>query len=173
MVPKLIDTYEKWQQVGILKKKLKTVQELTAKRINQSNIAEVLGVSERTLIKLKRAHPKLNQAFIFGNDELKYKLVDTMLKKAMGFEYEETQTTIEETKAGTKKKIVKTKKKSLPDFNAIKYLLIVKFGRDFNERREEIDLMYKKNETKSEVWIGESSDDSNTKYKRIPKQSKK
>ena len=41
---------------------------------------------------------------------------------AKGFEYEEIQTSIEETAHGTKKRITKVKKYIAPDINAIKYL---------------------------------------------------
>jgi len=52
----------------------------------------------------------LNQAFINGDLELKDKLMDAMFQRAVGFDYEDTQTIIEENKSGTKKRIVKTKK---------------------------------------------------------------
>lgn len=85
-MPKLLDTYQEWLRDGVLDDKLSTVQELTSKRVSQAEICKVLGVSECTLIKLKKTHPRLNQAFLFGNDDLKYKLVDAMYTKAMGFE---------------------------------------------------------------------------------------
>ena len=58
------------------------------------------------------------------NETLKKQFFDRMLKRALGFEYEETQTIIEETKTGTKKRITKYKKQSLPDVQAMLYLLI-------------------------------------------------
>lgn len=61
-----------------------------------------------------------------------------MLKRAIGFEYEETQTILEETKSGTKKRISKFKKQALPDIAAIKYLLITKFGIDYNEKKQSL-----------------------------------
>ena len=60
---------------------------------------------------------------------------DAVYQRAIGFEYEETQTVIEETKTGTKKRITKYKKQSLPDIDAIKYLLITKFGIEYNEKK--------------------------------------
>jgi hypothetical protein len=158
-MPKLKDTYEQWESDGILEERLKTIQESVAKRIIQKEIAESLGMSERTLIKLKKAHPRLNQAFINGDEELKYKLIDAVYQKAVGFEYEEVQTIIEEATSGTKKKIVKTKKRALPDFNALKYLLIIKFGREYNEKKEELDIMYQRLEKGEEVWINEDNED--------------
>jgi hypothetical protein len=111
------------------------------------------------MYKLKNRHPKMNQAFVFGNDDLKYTLIDTLIKKAVGYEYEETQTTIEETKTGTKKKIVKYKKKAQPDMNAVRYLLIIKFGRDYNDKKEEIDAMYERLRNREEKWTNASSDE--------------
>jgi hypothetical protein len=116
---------------------------------------------------LKRAHPKLNNAFIFGNDELKESLVNAVVKKALGFEYDEVQTTYEESKAGKKKKIVKSHKVALPDMNALKYILIIKCGRNFNEKREEIDAMYKRIDNKEEVWFNENSNKANKRTNKL------
>ena len=166
-MPKPLDTYQKWARDGVLNERVKTVKELTSKGITQVDIAKVLGVSERTLIKLKRAHPKLNHAFIFGNDELKESLVNAVLKKALGFEYTEVQTTFEETKTGKKKKIVKNQKVALPDMNALKYLLIIRFGREYNEKREEIDALYKRIENKDEEWFNDSSNKDNKRFSKL------
>lgn len=166
-MPKPLDTYQKWARDGVLNERVKTVKELTSKGITQVDIAKVLGVSERTLIKLKRAHPKLNHAFIFGNDELKESLVNAVLKKALGFEYTEVQTTFEETKTGKKKKIVKNQKVALPDMNALKYLLIIRFGREYNEKREEIDALYKRIENKDEEWFNDSNNKDNKRFSKL------
>ena len=125
------------------------------------------------MIKLKKAHPRLNQAFINGDDELKDRLMDAVYQKAVGFDYEETQTIIEETKTGTKKKILKTKKRALPYFNALKYLLIIKFGREYNEKKEELDIMYERLNRGEEVWLDDNSYERNPAVKNIRKQSKK
>lgn len=154
-----LDYYEKWERDGILNKRLSEIKELVSKAVPQVKIAKLLGMSEKTMYKLKNRHPKMNQAFVFGNDDLKYTLIDTLIKKAVGYEYEETQTTIEETKTGTKKKIVKYKKKAQPDMNAVRYLLIIKFGRDYNDKKEEIDAMYERLKNREEKWKNASSDE--------------
>jgi predicted transcriptional regulator len=154
-----LDYYEKWERDGILDKRLSEIKELISKGVPQIEIAKILGMSEKTMYKLKNRHPKMNQAFVFGNDDLKYTLIDTLIKKAVGYEYEETQTTIEETKTGTKKKIVKYKKKAQPDMNAVRYLLIIKFGRDYNDKKEEIDAMYERLRNREEKWTNASSDE--------------
>lgn len=172
-MPKVLDTYQQWEADGVLDERIKSIQEMVARRIIQKDIAKAMNLSENTLIKLKRAHPRLNQAFINGDNELKYKLMDALFQRAVGMEYEEIQTIIEETPSGTKKKLVKTKKKALPDFNAIKYLLIIKFGREYNERKEEIDIMLKRIEKGEETWINEHSDEETLGVVNIRKQPKK
>jgi hypothetical protein len=172
-VPKVLDTYQQWEADGVLDERIKSIQDMVARRIIQKDIAKAMNLSENTLIKLKRSHPRLNQAFINGDDELKYKLMDALFQRAVGMEYEEVQTIIEETSSGTKKRLVKTKKKSLPDFNALKYLLIIKFGRDYNERKEEIDIMLKRIEKGEETWTNEHSDEETLGVVNIRKQPKK
>lgn len=173
MKGKMLDLYERWEESGYLNSRLKAIAEMISKRATQRQVAEYLGITEKTLIKLRKAHPKLNKAFQYGDEELKEKLVDAMYQRAVGFEYEETQTVIEETKSGTKKRITKYKKQSLPEITAIKYLLITKFGIEYNDKKAEIELMTKRLEKGEEVWINEYSDEESIGTPRVRKQSKK
>jgi hypothetical protein len=170
---KLLDTYQQWEVDGVLENKLKVIQEMVEKRIPQKVVAETIGLSERTLIKLRRDHPRLAQAFIEGKQVMKTQLIDALLQRALGFEYEELQTIIEETKTGTKKRLVKNKRRALPDISAIRYLLIVQFGREYNERKDEIDLMQKRLDRGEEEWTNEYSDEEDFGVIRVRKQSKK
>ena len=169
----MLDTYERWEKSGHLVTKLKSISEMVSKRATQRQVAEYLGITEKTIIKLRKVHNRLNDAFQFGDEELKQKLIDAVYQRAIGFEYEETQTVIEETKTGTKKRITKYKKQSLPEISAIKYLLITKFGIDYNEKKAEIQLMEKRIENGEEVWKNEYRDEKNNRTPRVRKQSKK
>ena len=173
MKGKMLDLYEKWEESGHLNAKLKAISEMISKRATQRQVAEYLGITEKTIIKLRKVHPKLKEAFQYGDEELKQKLIDAMYQRAVGFEYEETQTVIEETKTGTKKRITKYKKQSLPDVQAIKYLLITKFGIEYNEKKAEIELMAKRIENGEEEWINEYRDEVRIGTPRVRKQSKK
>ena len=169
----MLDLYEKWDASGHLEDKLKSISEMVSKRATQRQVAEYLGITEKTIIKLRKAHPKLNNAFQYGDEELKQKLIDAVYQRAIGFEYEETQTVIEETKTGTKKRITKFKKQSLPDIAAIKYLLITKFGIEYNEKKAEIELMAKRLEKGEEKWINEYRDEENIGTDKPRRPSKK
>ena len=173
MKGKMLDTYERWKESGHLETKLKAISEMTSKRATQRQVAEYLGVTEKTIIKLRKVHQRLDDAFQFGDEELKQNLIDAIYQRAIGFEYEETQTVIEETKTGTKKRITKFKKQSLPDITAIKYLLITKFGIEYNEKKAEIELMAKRIENGEEVWMNEYRNEESIITPRVRKQSKK
>ena len=146
------DTYVKWTDEGTLADRIKTIQELVAKKIPQKEIAKVLGISERVIIKLKNEHPQIKNAFIFGNQELKDTLVNAVYERAVGASTEDVTTTIEETPRGQRKRITKTKKSYPPDFHSARYLLITTFGRNYNAKKEEIDIMRKRQESKDEEW---------------------
>ena len=173
MKGRMLDLYERWEQSGHLESRLKSISEMISKRATQKQIALYLGVTDKTLIKLRKVHPSLDKAFQYGDEELKQNLIDAMLQRAIGFEYEETQTVIEETKTGTKKRITKYKKRSLPEIAAIKYLLIVKFGLEYNDKKEEIELMNKRLEKGEEAWSNEFSHEESNPIIRIRKQSEK
>lgn len=51
------------------------------------------------------------------------KYLEAIKKRALGYEYEEVVTLIEETESGTKKKIMRTKKHMPPDITAARLLL--------------------------------------------------
>lgn len=173
MKGKMLDTYERWEKSGHLETKLKAIAEMVSKRATQKEVAEFLGITEKTLIKLKKTHQRLDDAFEFGDEELKNNLIDAMYRRAVGFEYEETQTVIEETKTGQKKRITKFKKQSLPDISAIKYLLITKFGIEFNEKKAELELMARRLEKDEEEWTNEYTEETVNNKKNAQSQRKK
>jgi transcription initiation factor TFIIIB Brf1 subunit/transcription initiation factor TFIIB len=59
MKGKMLDTYERWEKSGYLENKLKAISEMISKRATQKQVAEYLGVTEKTVIKLKKY--KLNK----------------------------------------------------------------------------------------------------------------
>lgn len=61
--------------------------------------------------------------------------IAVLYKLAKGFEYEETQTLIEETKIGQKKKIVKVKKYKAPEIEALKILRRINNGYKVNKNQ--------------------------------------
>lgn len=113
---KALDSFQRWEKQGLLKEKLKTIEELLAKNITQAKIAKVLGISEKTLQKLKNRHIEFARAFSKGRCDMKDTLVSAIYQKAIGFEHEDTQTLIENIDSKQKRKIVKNTKYYPPLF---------------------------------------------------------
>ena len=51
---RVLDSFERWENQGTLKEKLRTIEDLVSKNVIQEKIATVLGISEKTLQKLKK-----------------------------------------------------------------------------------------------------------------------
>ena len=83
MKGKMLDTYEKWEKSGHLDEKLEAIKEMVAKRATQRQVSEYLGISEKTIIKLRKVHPKLNDAFSYGDEVLKNTLLDADRKSVV------------------------------------------------------------------------------------------
>ncbi|MBI9008698.1 MAG: hypothetical protein JEZ05_01590 [Tenericutes bacterium] len=159
-MPKLLDSYQQWEKDGVLKKKLKEIEELASKRIIQRELAESLGISEKTFIGLKRKHPKIKDAIYKGKEGLKKNLLDSMYQLAIGAFSEDTKTNIEKDGNGKRKeRIEKHNKKEKPDYKALRYLLITNFGREYNEKKRELDLMEKRLNAKEDDWTNASDDE--------------
>ena len=105
-----LDTFERWEKTGLLIEKLKLIERLAAKNVTQREIAKQLGISEKTLQKMKNKHVEFARAFSTGHITLKEDLLDVIYKKAMGFFEEDVKTFIEEHNNKTKRKVVKNKK---------------------------------------------------------------
>ena len=143
-MPKTKDTYKVWKEQRVLDAKISLIQDLVAKNTAQYEIAYRLGISEKTLIKMKRNHPDLMEAFAVGNDRLKDALINALFQKAVGMTHEEEVQTYEIVDGKKKQRIVKTKKYYPPDTEACKYLLSIKFGREFSPKKFELEIMEKK-----------------------------
>lgn len=72
-----------------------------------------------------------------NNDEKYLKAIE---KLATGYEYEETQTLIEETTSGTKKKVIRYKKHMAPNFQAATYLI----NRNKDNKQEKLEIKTEK-----------------------------
>lgn len=91
--------------------------------LNEGQIAKKLGINPCTFQKYKNEHPELAQALIDGTEELKVELKDTLKKKAKGFYYTETKTTIRKEGGKEIRTVEKYDKYALPDTGAIHLLL--------------------------------------------------
>lgn len=145
------DTYQTWKRLGTLKSKLDFVKKATASFYTQRQIANELNISEATFISIKKKHVDVVNAIKDGEDLLMKNVYNAIYQRAIGFEHVSTIKTAEKGSLGqTKQKIVEDPKYFPPDLDSAKYILVTKFGRAFNPKKDELDIMEKRLE--KEEW---------------------
>ena len=82
----------------------------------EEQMAKFLGISNATFATWKKRHPEFLEALKTSKDEVDFQVENSLLKRALGFEYEETEIT--GGKDGKPVKVKKTKKVVAPDTTA-------------------------------------------------------
>lgn len=156
------DIFEMWAENGDLDRILDFIRDCSRKLVTQGEMCEHLGITETTFSKLKKKHPELQQAIDKSKLDLKKDLADAMYKLAMGYTLTEETQDIEDKGSGQsqKRKVHRTKKEIGPDFKAIVYLLTKKFGREYSQRYEDLQIAEKKIEEAKEEWLNEQQNQS-------------
>lgn len=91
--------------------------------LDEGQIAKRLGIATSSFENYKNQYPELREALKKGKQELITDLKASLKKKAKGFFYEETKTSIREENGKTIKTVEKYKKYAQPDTGAIHLLL--------------------------------------------------
>lgn len=147
-----VDIFETWKKNNVLEDKLNLITNLVGKRSTQLMISQQLGISSKTFITLRDKHKEIRDAIAKGEDMLLNNILDAIYKRAVGYETEDEVTTYEIVGDRKKQRIVKTKKVYPPDIDACKYLLMIKFGRDYSPRKFELEILEKKTAEAVELW---------------------
>ena len=160
------DTYQMCERTGVLKSKLDYIKAASATFSTQKDMCKDLGISEQTFIALKEKHPEIQQAISEGESLLLNDLFSALKIKAMGHKEKTTSKTMRKNPlGGTEQKVTEEEKYFPPDFEVIKYILIMKFGKDFDPKKFMYEYIDKKNEP--EIWtnvdriIGADNNDNN------------
>ena len=148
------DTYQMWKDTGQLLQVLEFIKECSRKLVTQKEMCTYLNLDEATFTRLKKKHPELDEAFHKAKLDLKKDLMGALYKKAIGYEVVEEEQFIEDKGKGEqqKRKIHRTKKQVGPDYKAIVYLLNKHFGREFNERYDDFEILKEKQALLKEEW---------------------
>jgi len=91
--------------------------------LNEEQIAKKLGVSVASFENYKKQYPELKDVLRAGREHLVEELKTSLKKKAKGYFYEETRTTIRKEHGKEVQVIEKYKKYAQPDTGAIHLLL--------------------------------------------------
>lgn len=91
--------------------------------LTDEQISKNMSISYSTFREWKKKYPALSAALKKGKTPVDFEVENALLKRAMGFEYEETETIIEEVDGKQRKRIKKIKKVALPETSAIIFWL--------------------------------------------------
>ena len=139
---KKLDTYQMWEKTGVLKSKLDYIKAASATFYTQKDMCRDLDISEKTFISLKNKHPEIQQAISDGEAILLKDLFSALKLKAMGHKEKTTSKTMRKNPiGGTETKVTEDEKYYPPDFEVIKYILIMKFGKDFDPKKFMIEMI--------------------------------
>lgn len=105
--------------------------------LTDKQIAHNVGVAERTFTEWKRRFDTLTAVLKRGKEVVDREVENALLKRALGYEYEETKTVVEITPDGDKKqRVEKTKKLVVPDTTAQIFWLKNRKPAEWRDRRE-------------------------------------
>ncbi|MDG5852481.1 hypothetical protein [Clostridium beijerinckii] len=102
-------------------KKLDKAKELSKQGCTEAELAKKLNISIGTLNEWKNTYPELMKIIEENNEYYEDKVEQALIKRALGYEYEETE--IVASKDGKTSRVKKIKKEVPPDTNAIIFLL--------------------------------------------------
>lgn len=133
----------------LVQPKLKEIPEMVG-TMTEEQIAKKLGISRRSLEKYKQQHEELRTALLKGREDLVIELKETLKRKAQGFHYKETKTTIRKDGDKTIRVIEEFEKYAPPDTGAI-HLLLKNLDETWrNDDRETMDLKRQRLEMEKE-----------------------
>lgn len=107
-----------------VKPHLKEIEEAVKAGATDKEIAEAFGISESSIYKYKKEKKEFSQAFTRGRKQIVFTIKAALLKKALGFEYEEEKRVGRKDKNGENIVLVeKYKRQCLPSETAAAMLL--------------------------------------------------
>ena len=118
--------------------KLTLVEGWCRNGLTDAQIAKNLGVAYSTFREYKKKYSALSAVLKKGKEVIDIEVENALLKRALGYEYEEVKTYIEEDKEGNKKKRIEKTKKLLPaDTTALIFWLKNRKPKAWSDRKEE------------------------------------
>lgn len=122
-----------------VKPNLKQIQEWY-EDLDEKQIADRLGIAVSSWENYKKKYPELREVLKSGKQQLVVDLKTSLKKKAKGFYYEETKTTIRDENGKKVQTVEKFKKYAQPDTGAI-HLLLKNLDPDWtNDDKTTVDL---------------------------------
>lgn len=91
--------------------------------LTDEQIAKNMGISAVTLYEWMKKYPNISKSIKKGKSPIDFEVENALFKRAIGYEYEEVETIIEEIDGKQRKRIKKIKKVALPETSAMIFWL--------------------------------------------------
>lgn len=104
--------------------------------LTDEQIARNMGISPSTLYEWKKKYPEISEVLKKGKEVVDRQVENALLKRALGYDYEEVKTLIEDVDGKKKKKVEKTVKHIVPDVTAQIFWLKNRKPEIWRDRRE-------------------------------------
>ena len=105
--------------------------------LTDEQIAKNMGIVTSTLYEWKKKFPEITEALKKGKEVIDRQVENALLKRALGYEYEEVKQIIEKDEMGKdRKRIEKTVKKVIPDTTAQIFWLKNRKPHEWRDKRD-------------------------------------
>lgn len=143
--------YHEWlSDEGLLK-----VESWARDGLIDEQIACNIGITTKTLYEWKNKYSVISDALKKGKEIIDIQVENALLKRALGYEYEEIKQVIEkDDKGNDKKRVEKTKKYVIPDTTAQIYWLKNRKPEQWREKRE-VEISNTQSSNKLDEILGE------------------
>lgn len=106
-----------------------------------TEIADKMGIGVRTLYEWKNKYPDFSQSLKKGKEVVDYEVEKSLLKRAMGYEYEEVKVIEEVVDGNVRKRVEKVKRHMAGDPTAIIFWLKNRKGNVWNNGMTDMDKL--------------------------------
>lgn len=135
--------YEKWKADRVLQDKLTLITAYARDGLTNEQIAYNLGINDSTLYLMKKKHLDISDALKKGKEVVDILVENALLKRALGYKYEETTREVGMTQDGIMGMVI-TKvvtKEVVPDTTAQIYWLKNRKNEQWNDRKNAVENM--------------------------------
>lgn len=143
--------------------RLKEIQQWCWEGLTDDVICEKLGIVPSTWYKYQNEHPTLKEVVNWGKSVIDSRVENSLLRAALGYEFEEIKTIIEEDKTGKKKtRVEKVKRYQQPNPTAMIFWLKNRKKDEWNDRREVILDTKQSEEERKRLFLEMIEEDNDT-----------
>ena len=124
-----------------------------------AEIAESIGISVSTLIEYKKKYPEFQKSFARGREKVVFEIKAALLKKALGFNYEEEKRTGRKDKSGENIILVEKFTRYCPPSETAAGMLLRNYDRNWlDSDRTSVDLRIQEHDLRAAIAAANNFD---------------